>query len=250
MSLIKGKVVKVTFNGADVPFKNFKEGKSHKELDMTDNSSVGDGLEKAVGRFTQEFEVTGILQKTGVKQVAKNVKLTYNSIEYKTTDLSYEETFAESDRTSGSTTGDGTEVTTTFAERKFSATVWKEDSQADPPTGVEHASTLFFATGITVTCAKTVMISKDSDGEVKGDVKLNVSGSLNGAVVETAVGLTGATSATMTITYADGTVSDKAVTGTAILMSKKISGNIESELAYTYRFKFTGTPTESEKADA
>lgn len=244
MTLVKSKLVKCTFNAVDVPFKSSKLIKSAKQIDVTDNSSTGDSVEKQVGRVTYDLELTGVLSKTGTKQIGKNCNLTFNSIPYKTTDISFEETFAEIDTTNGSSAGSSTEFDIGFAERKFTATVWQENSQADPVPGVEHAATVLFATGVTA-AGNAVLNNVSVEGEVKGDQKISISGDFNGVVTQTALGLTGGSSAAMVLTFVDGTT-DKAVSGTAILMSKKLSTNVDGDVAVTYNFKFTSTVTETE----
>lgn len=246
MTLIKGKLVKLTFNGADVPFKSSKLSKSVKLVDVTDNSSTGDSIENQAGRQTVEIEVSGVITKTGTKQIGKDCKLTFNSVDYKTTALGFEETFSEHDRTSGSSAGNSTEFDVGFAERKFTAEVWQEDSQADPPVGVEHAATVLFDTGVSAT-GNAIIDKADVAGEVKGDQKISVSGTFNGVVTQTSIGLTGGTSATALLTFADGATTDKAATGTAILTKKKVSTTVDGDVAFTYTFKFTGAVTETEK---
>lgn len=246
MTLIKGKLVKFNFSTADVPFKSAKVNRTVKMIDVTDNASAGDSVEKLAGRETIEVELTGVILKTATKQIGKGCAFTFNSVAYKTNDISFEENFQEIETTNGSTAGNATEFDVGFAERKFSGSMWQEAGQADPPRGVEHAATLLFATGVSA-AGNAIVESANVEGEVKGDQKISVSGSFNGVVTQTSIGLTGGTSAAAIMTFADG-ATDKAISGTAILTSKKVSTNIDGDVEVTYKFKFTGSVTETEYA--
>jgi hypothetical protein len=249
MALMQTKVTDFSFNSADVPFKSSKVNKSVKMIDVTDNSSTGDSVEKQAGRETYEVELTGVILKSAVKQIGKACKLTFNSIDYKTTACSFEEAFQEVDVTNGSSAGNSSEFDVGFAERKFTAECWQEDTVVDPPLGTAYAATVLFATGVSVASTVAVIESVNVDGEVKGDQKLSISGSLSGTVTQTSVGLTSGTSATATMTLATGTATNKAYTGTAVLLKKKVSTTIDGDVAVTYTFKFSGALTESVKAN-
>ncbi|MBI1939182.1 MAG: hypothetical protein HYS25_13820 [Ignavibacteriales bacterium] len=247
MSLIKGKVVKFSFNNADVPFKTAKLKKSHTKSAVTDNSSTN--IEYKPGRYTAEIELTCVIYKNGVKQIGKELAFTFNAVAYKTTSLSFEDTYEETPTTHGNTPADATDWDISLSERKITAEIWQEDTTADPATGVEQAATLSFAPGVSA-AGNVVLESKDVDGEIKSDQKLTLAGFINGAVVETSLGLANGTQAVAKLLLADGLVTDKEVTGTATLTSKKISTSLDSDVEVTYKFKFTGAITENVKADA
>lgn len=246
MSLIKGKLTSFSFAGADVPFKTAKHNIIYSKIEVTDNSS--DNIEHKLGRYTGEIELSGVISKSGEKQIGKGLALTFNAVSYKTTALSFEETFQEIDTTHGASSGDSTEHDVSYSERKMTADIWMEDTVADPALNSEQAATLLFATGVSA-AGNLILESKAGDDDIKGDVKLSLAGIFNSTVTQTELGLTAGASGTVDMTFADGTVTDKEVTGTAILVSKKISASIDGDVNFTYTFKITGAITEAVKAD-
>ncbi len=246
MAKINGKLVKLSFSGSDVPFKSDKVKQVYKKADVTDNGSTN--VEEQTTRYTAEIEVSGFLYKAGEKQNGKGLKLTYNSVDYKTSDLSYEETADTHETPDGSTSGEGTDIAASFSARKMTASFWQEDTVVDAPLGAAHAATLLFATGVSAVNSALTLESKDIDGEIKNDQKVTVAGFFKGTVTETSLGLAVGTSATATLTLADGSTTDKEVTGTAILASKKISANVNGAVELTYNFKFSGSITENIKS--
>lgn len=247
MSLINGKLTAFTFNSADVPFKSSRVNVAYGKVEVTDNSS--DNVEQKTTRYTAEIELSGVIYKTTDKQIGKDLKLTFDGVDYKTTALSFEETFGEIPIAHGSIAGNATELAVSLSERKMTAEIWQEDSVAEPALGSEEAATVLFATGVSA-AGNLTLESKNIEGEVKGNQKVSLSGFFNGTVTQTSIGLTAGTSATATLTLADGSVTDKAVTGTAILVSKKVSATVDGDVNFTYMFKFSGAITETLKADA
>lgn len=245
MSLINGKLTAFTFSSADVPFRSSRVNVTYGKVEVTDNSS--DNVEQQTTRYTAEIELSGVVYLSTAKQIGKGLKLTIDSVDYKTTALSFEETFGEIPIAHGSIASDATELAVALSERKMTAEFWQEDTVAEPTVGAAaEAATLLFATGVSA-AGDLILDSKNVEGEIKGNQKVSVSGFFNGTVTQTSIGLTAGTSATTTLTLAEGTATDKEVTGTAILVSKKISATVDGDVNYTYTFKFTGAITENIK---
>jgi predicted secreted protein len=243
-----GKLTKFSFNGADVPLKGTDFDESFDVIDVTDNATTGDGTETVTSRATRSITIQGILKNAGGdKLTGKAITYTHNSILYKLTDFNYDVSFDEVDLTDGGTSGDGTEFDVGRAERKLSFDYFQLSSVAEIARNVNASGTLAIATGVSVAGTfrpETLKVKT----EMKSGNKVSVTGSFQGAVTETSVGLACATSGAVILCYDDGTTTDKAITGTAVLMSKKISGSIKGEITFSYTFKISGAIAETLKA--
>ena len=65
------------------------------------------------------------------KKVLTTGKFTFNSVEYKVTDVRFEENYNEIDVTDTGTSGDGKEYLGGRAERSFTVTIWMQAGDAD-----------------------------------------------------------------------------------------------------------------------
>lgn len=245
MTLIQTKNATFTF-GSEVPFKNVRVNKVYDKVEVTDNAS--DNIEYQVAHYSAELEVSGVIYKTTDKQIGKDLVFTFDSVPYKTTALSFEETFQEIPIDYGGIANSAKEYEVSKSERKFTAEIWCEDTADDPADGAEEAATLAFASGVSA-AGNAVIESKNVEGEIKGNTKISLAGFLNGTVTETSIGLTAGTSATATLTLAEGTATDKEYTGTAILVSKKVSGSVDGDVNVSYTFRFSGALGENKKTN-
>jgi hypothetical protein len=236
-----------TFGATEIPFKSYSINSTAKTVDVTNNNTVGGGIERKTLRVTHEIDVSGNHLVGGDEGTGKAVIFSLNSVAYPTTDLSYEETFETGEVTSGATTAGQTDHKAYKADRKFTASFWGDDTVAFPLAGATEAAVLgTFMTGCTFACSTAALDNVKHDGEIKGDVKLSVSGFCNGTVTETGLGVTGGTSDTALITFKEGATLDKSLTGTAYLVSKKITTNIDGAIEISYKFLFSGGVTASQ----
>ncbi len=247
MGKVLGKLLQYSFNGTPLPLVSNNYDESFDVIDVTDNGTSGDGKETVVSRATRTITVEGILKPSTTKLVGKDMNFTFNSVSYKLTDASFEETYDEVDLTDSGTTGDGTEFDVGRADRKLTLDLYMLDSQANIIRGTEQAATLAFAAGSDVAGSFRPESLKIT-GAIKDAVKVNIAGSFQGAPTQTGLGLTAGTSGAFIITYADGTTTDKAISGTAVLMSKKVTANVKGEVKVSYTFKVSGGITETVKA--
>lgn len=248
MGKVLGKLAKFSFNSLDVPLKSTDFDEGFDVIDVTDNATSGDGKETVISRATRTITIEGIHKNSGGDKITgKNMLFTHNSVPYKVTDMSYEVNFDEIDLTDSGTSGDGTEIDIGRAERKVSLDCFILNSAAEIVRGIAQAATLLFATGVTVAGSFRPEGIKIKT-ELKAGDKVTISGAFQGAVTESNMGLVGGTSAPFVLNYDDGTVSDKAISGTAILMSKKFSANVKGEVTLSYTFKVSGGITETLKS--
>lgn len=245
MSKVLGKLTKLTFDGADVPIVSTNYDETYNVIDVTDNASTGDGKETVVSRATRVLQITRILKNgSGIKQIGAVSKLTFNSVEYPVTSINYEVSYDEIDTTDSSTSAGATEFEVGFAERKTSLDAWVKDTVAEPVLGTSQSATLLFATGISAV-GNLRPESKKVAGEVKGAVKFTISGTWQGAVTETLLGLTMAVSKAVVLTYKEGATTDKAISGNAIITQKSITSDVNGDIKISETLKFTGAVTET-----
>ena len=237
MSKILGKLMSLTWNGSpvDIQSQNFSE--EYNVLDVTDSGTSGDSTETITGRATRTLQIEGVLKNGGTAQPGKDIKLTHNAIDYPATSVSYEESWDEIDVTDGATPNEGTEAVAGFANRTSSVDIWMKDNVQPPAMKTAQSATLLFATGLTA-AGSFRPESRSYQGSVRDAQKVTIGGTWQGAVTETGLGLTGGEEQSCVLTYKDGTGSDEAITGNAIIMSKSISADINGEIRFSYTMRF------------
>jgi len=251
MSKILGKLMSVTIGGTEVDIQSHSYDESFNVIDTTDTATTGDGTESITGRATRELKLEGLVKSTGSAVKGDTADFTFNSVNYKVTDVNFEETYGEVDTTDTGTTGDGTEFQPAFAERKTSIDLWIQDNVASIVRGTAQTATLKLATGITV-AGSFRPESMSNQGEVKGAQKQTIAGTWQGAVTETPNpigGVTMATPAAVVIVYRTGTPTtgtDKKLSGTATVFSRSITSNMNDVVKISFGLKFTGAVTETQ----
>lgn len=250
MAKLQGKIASFVFAGTEICFQDGSYGEDWEIEDVTDTCTTGDGEETEAVRAERVIEVSGFLKDSGGDRIsASAMKITFNSVDYNVTDMTLEESAVELETGDSATTGDGTETEVGFVSRKSSIDFFMKDATAEPATNSSQSTTLLFATGHS--CAGTFRFESLKDSiPVKDMVKVAMNGSWQGGVTKTDLGLEIGASGTATITYKDGTSTDKARTGTAILVSASISANYKGNVKVTYRFKYNGAVTSTQFADS
>ena len=248
MSAVKqlGKVLALTVGGSPLYLTSVNYDDSYNVIDVTDTADT-DNHEEAVGRATRTLQVDGILRDSGGtnKVLGKTITFVFNAITYNITDVSYDVAQDDIDVTDSATDANSTEFAAGLAKRKFTASMWMLDITPEPARNSPQTATLTFSTGVSV--AGTLIIeSMKVSGNVKDAQKVAITGSFQGTVTETALGLTaGGASKAVVLTVAPTLgVAPKTFTGNAVLMSKNIKGNIKSDVTVSYTLKFVGAVTE------
>jgi predicted secreted protein len=246
MAKILGKLQSFSFGGVDVPIQSHTLDESYNVIDVTDTDSTGDTVETLVSRATRTLQVEGVLRTAaGVAQVGAAMNFNFDGTDYKLIDASFEETFEEIDSTDSGTSGDGTDFEVSYAARKSTLSMFIADTTAEIVRKVAETATLTFATGHTA-AGDFRPESINYGNEVKNMAKVDVSGSWQGTVTQTLLGLTGGTSGAVVLIYKDGGTTDKKFEGTAVITAKSLSANVNGEVRVSYTLKFQGaiTPTQ------
>ncbi len=246
MSAVKqlGKVLALTVGGTPVYLTSVNYDDNWNLIDTTDTSNTTLHDEK-VGRATRTLQIDGILRDgSSNKILGKTISFTFNAVTYNVTDVSYDVAQDDIDVTDTATDINSTEFAAGLGKVKFTASMWMLDITAEPAINSAQTATLTFTSGVSVT-GTMIIESKKVTGNVKDAQKVSVTGTFTTAT-ETALGLaTGGAAQAVVLTVAPAlTTIPKTFTGSAVLMSKNIKGNIKSEVTVSYTFKFAGLVTE------
>lgn len=246
MAKIHGKLASFLFGGSEICFQDANLSEDWEVRDATDSCTSGDGEETTLGRKTEVFEISGYLKNSGNKISCKNVKFSVGAVDFgKVRNITFDESGVESDSTDGDTTGNGTETEIGFVNRKSTIQILIQDNKAEPARNSNLTVVVTFATGSTITGTLRVE-SFQAAVNVKNMIGGTLAGTWQGGVTKAGLGtLDVGDSDTVALILKDGTT-DKAFTGSAILIGINLVGDYNDDLKVTYRFKVNGelTPTQ------
>lgn len=230
-----------------IPIKSATYEVNFSEIDVTDSATAGDSSETIVSRADRSSKIEGVMYVSGSKVVGKGCQLTFNSVVYPCTSVSYDETYSEIDVTDSATTGNGKETVISRAKRSSKVSAWVGATADDMTLGTAQTATLLFATGCSVT-GSAVPMSKSIQGSVNEATKIDYSLNWN-SMTETLPGLpTVGVEKDCMIVFKSGSTTKKAVEGKAIITADSVSADVNSDVKFTLTLKWNGTPTET-KAD-
>lgn len=246
MAKILGKLVGLTWDGGAVDIQSSQYDHQANVIDVTDNNTAGDGVETITGLKTVTLQIEGTIKSGGSAKPGKDIKLTFNSVDYPATSINYEETFDEIETPEGGNTL--VPALAGHAQRKTTVDIWMKDDKAiHTLLESSQSATCYFASGITA--VGTLRIENFGEAlNVRDAIKQTISGTWQGDVTETALGLeAGASEVTCTLTYKTGAGANEERTGNAIIFAKTISADVNGEIRYSYNIRFN-TITETNYA--
>lgn len=246
MAKIHGKLASFLFGGTEICFQDANLNEDWEVRDATDSCTSGDGEETTLGRKTEVFEISGYLKDSGNKISCKAIGFSVGgTAQGKVKNVTLDESGVESDSTDGDTSGNGSEVEIGFVNRKSQVQLLMQDTKAEPARNSNLTVVVTFATGHTIS-GTLRFESMNPAVNVKNMVGVSMNGTWQGGITKTGLGsLDVGDSDTVALILKDGTT-DKAFTGSAIVIGINIVGDYNDDLKVTYRFKVQGelTPTQ------
>lgn len=196
---------------------------------------------------TEQCTVDNKVKPLGLKITGKTLAVSIASSTFACTSIDYAVKYTEFDST---TTGTATPSTEVVAGRfkatsKFEALMYRTTADlitASAPSSV--AVVLTFASGLTVT-GNAVLHQLSISDDVNGIVKVTYNAEWQGVPVEVGIGdLAMATAQACAIIYETGTT-NKAITGTLILMGKTVSSDTNGDAKISYDGALNGAITKT-----
>ena len=208
-------------------------------VDITDNTTAGDGTESAVLRATRSITVETILRDgSDNKVVGTDMALTYDSTSEPVRSFTYSEAYNEADITDSSTTGDGDEFCATRAVRTSDIVVVQQNDQSTMTTGQSLTATLQFKTGLDIT-GSLQLESLGSANAIDTTQEDSYSGQWQGAVTNPIPLITSAQERATLMVVGQG----RTYLGEAVSMGHVVSIAYNAEGTVTYNLKFNGAIT-------
>ncbi len=248
MAKIHGKLASFLFGGTEICFQDANLNEDWEVRDATDSCTSGDGEETTLGRKTEVFEISGYLKDSGNKISCKNITCSVGgTAQGKIRSITLDESGVESDSTDGDTTGNGTETEIGFVNRKSTIQLLIQDTKAEPARNTNLTFVVTFASGHTVSGTLRVE-SFQLALNVKNTIGGTLTGTWQGGITKVGLGtLAVGDSNTVALILKDGTT-DKAFTGSAILIGINLNGDYQDDLKVTFRFKVNGDLTATQYA--
>lgn len=244
---IKGKVSSVVFDSVEQCFQNGDFDESWEIEDVTDSCTSGDGEESEGIIPVRTLELTGLFKPAGSRVKGKDMSCTIGATEHKVTDMSFEESPQILD--AGESGANFAAVDVGFINRKSSISLFMKKGVANTVRNSSLATTALFATGISVVGNLRIEGFKGNI-PVKDLIKTTLDGTWQGAVTKNSMGNDVGDSGTLAITLIEGTSTNQAISGSAMLIYIKVESNYKSFVKITQRFQFIGDISETTHADS